>query len=137
MSTICLHTAVLFRLTWCVCVCVCERERERRRAVMCLCVFVFTHSIYEHLCMFMYMSDPGQGHCQIIAHILPDCQSRTTQFLHLNAQKQQTNLSHIACSCTETGLCLTSKKVESLEAQRRSALAQCLVSYYIQRLMFE
>lgn len=119
------------------CVLVCVRQKEQG----CASAFVstFTHFVYEHvhLCMFTYTvcPDVAQGHCQIKVHSLPDYQGRTTAH-QLHSIEKQTSLSETACSCTETGLCFTSKKVKSLEAQGRSTLAQCLVSYRIRHVMF-
>lgn len=141
MSAICLHTALLFRLACCVCMCVRERERESWDVPLCICV----HSVYAHVhpCVFTYRHWPQSGsQADKKAHVAwlsrqNSAVQRSRARSHSDAQKQQINMSHVACSCAEMGLCLTSEKVESLEAQKRSALAQCLVSYHMQRLMFE
>lgn len=139
MSTICLHTALLFRLAWCVCV----REREKERLHGC----TSTRSVHEHahLCVFAYTHRPLSGSLpDTSAHCLADCQGRTTQKLRSNAQKtaNQPVTRHLQLrrkkkQKKQSFVCLTSEKVESLKAQRRSALAQCLVSYHTQRLMFD
>lgn len=132
MLTICLHTALLFRLAWCACMCECGREKEQRCTPKGWCAHAHTHTLYTSLFIYTCLHTcpvSGQGHCQMKARLLPDYRG-TTQHLHSEAYKTNQPQSHIPCS-------YTSKKVESLEAQRRSALAQCLVSHHIQRLMLE
>lgn len=98
---------------------------------MCLCALAYT----------LYMKVYFYTGFLIVVRVIARCKSKCCLSGQSNTvlkiREKQIGLPLVAYSCAEIWLCFTSKKVESLKAQRRSVLAQCLLSYRIQLLSFE
>ena len=82
MSTICLHTALLFRLVWCVCVCVCVCVSvcgKRQGFALCISMHFYTFCQWTHISSCLCAcADPG--HCQIQVTCCLIIRAKTTQY---------------------------------------------------------